>query len=159
MLFRLLLALSFIGLAACSGGGSSADYVRAPDIDFECDSIQSSHCDSNAVGKTVYMGLTTDLNFDCESEVYNLDPLLFVATFDYSGAATVQNGGTYVWGVVTQWVNRSGGKTLQFEDTDYKICAFLDDNDNGRLDGFESLAEQSFNPSASFYPVSSWIQL
>ena len=105
------------------------------------------------------MGLTTDLNFDCESEIYNLSPLLFTGTFDYSGGATVQDGGTYVWGVVTQWVNSAGAKVLSFEDTDYKICAFLDDNSNGTLDGVESLAEQSFNPSVSFFPVSSWVQL
>ena len=159
MLFRLLLFFSLSLLTACSGGSTDGSYVRAPDIDFECDSIQSSHCDSGAAGKTVYMGLSTDVDFDCEAEIYNLNPQLFVATFDYSGAATVRDGGTYVWGVVTQWVNSAGGKVIEIQDTDYKICAFLDDNSNGRLDGVESLAEQSFNPSVSFFPVSSWVQL
>ena len=155
---KIILIISFTALAAC-GSRSDAEYVRATDIDFECSVYQSINCDASAAGKTVYMGLSTDTNFDCEAELYNLDSRLFAASFDYSGATIAQDAGTYIWGVVTQWVNAAGGKTLQFEDTDYKLCAFIDDNSNGRLDLFEVIAEQSFNPSQEFYPVTSWVEL
>ena len=154
MLLRLLIGLGLFSLAAC-GGGQAKQEVLVHDVYFECDEI-NTQCNSGTAGKTVYVGLTTDLNFDCASELLNLSPLLFQAQFDYSGQGTLQYDGSYVYGTVSQWANSSGAKALTFLDVDYKLCAFLDDDESGSLGINELMAEQTFHPYSDIYPITGW---
>ena len=152
---KLGLVILCLWLGACSKSSRTGEYVRAPDIDFECSFIQSPLCDYQAAGKVVFMGLTQDLNFQCENQLVELAADQVPLRFDYHGYAVVEDRGTHIFGVVTQWANAFGAKILNFLEGDYRVCAFLDDNGNGQLDYNEVVLEDFINPEEAFFPLSS----
>lgn len=149
----ILLLIAAIAFTGC--GSQEGDFTVAPDIYFECNEINAL-CNASTAGKVVYMGLTRNLEIDCANELLDLEPSLFQSKFEYWGSTTAEFDGSYIFGAVTQWANSSGGKVHNFYDTDYKICAFIDEDDNDRLGINEMLAEQLFNVMISFEPVTSW---
>lgn len=154
----LLLSLIFfqaLGTLGCRSGGESSN-SPSPYVDFECNAADSPSCTEAADSSIVYIGLTAEANFDCETELLNLSPQLFIPSFTYSGFTYARFNGSFLAGVVTEWLNSSGGQAQTMPNTDYKACAFLDLNNNGTLDYYEPIATDTINPSEDFYPLSQW---
>lgn len=145
-------------IAGCKSGGSPVS-SPSPYVDFECNAAQSPYCTQAASNALVYMGLSSESGFDCESELLNLPPRLFIPTFTYSGYTYAAFNGSFLHGVVTEWVNSSSGPAMTMPDGNYTLCAFLDLNNNGQLDSYEPLATETINPAKDFYPVSQWFHL
>lgn len=150
-----LFILMSISLSGCS---DSAIPVSSPSpfVDFECNAAQSNYCTSLGHNKKVYMGMTQDLSFDCEQELLLMDSELFVPSFDYSGSTLANFNGSFLDGIVTDWINSSSGRALTMPQADHMVCAFLDYNDNGQLDFNEPLATAVINPGEDFFALSQW---
>ncbi|MCB0384315.1 MAG: hypothetical protein KDD43_02905, partial [Bdellovibrionales bacterium] len=115
-----------------TGGGDSPIYAFIPDVEVECAVDAVPTCNSS--GKTIYVGLTSDTDVDCENYLLVLNSTNFAFSFDGSGVISSTFDGLALRGTVSSWTGSQGQIIGDLEKRTYRICAFVDSNNDGNLD-------------------------
>ncbi len=159
-------ALSFAGLLAivlmlpACGGSDVPKAELAPDLDFECGLAESASCRSENSGKTVFIGLHTDPSLHCGNyfAIYgggeSFDQIGY--SFDYSSITKTIAIGEVLTGLATHWVNAYLMPVFSMEASTFRVCAFIDLNDNFTLDLLEPILETTITVGSDFLPLSNW---
>lgn len=150
-----LLLLPFI-LTSClqTGGGDSPLYAVIQDLEVECAVDAVPTCNSS--GKTIYVGLTSDTDVNCESYMQVLNSNNFAFSFDASGTTSSNYDGIAVRGTVSSWVGEVGQSIGELEKRSYKVCAFMDVNANGQLDVNEPAGSGTLSPGGTSVDLTDW---
>ena len=147
-------------LPACGSSDNQGDYSVAPHVDFECGFNQALSCTTQNADKNVFIGLHSDANLECgdylalNSVTNSFDYLAY--SFDYSSVTKTKAHAGILTGVATQWVNSSLAPVYDMEAETYRVCAFIDLNENNALDVFEPVQESIITIGQGFLPLSNW---
>lgn len=154
------LTTALLSVTACSKSNNEDAYTEAPYLDFECSFADALGCLGENSGKTVFIGLDADLDSNC---VEKLSPLIpehsfdeLGNDFDYSSKAQASLNGGVLTGLATHWVNSHLMPVYSMEQMTFKVCAFIDLNNNEALDPNEPIHESLLNPATAFLPLSNW---
>ena len=144
-------------LLSCGYEDEAGDRVAVPTIDLACAYDEVLACNSSQSGKRLYVGLTSDLNFNCSEE---LELLLFQNHFknyfEFTGQAQVQFNGIFLNAEVSRWYDHREFQVFHIPNQPYKACAYIDLNGNGLLDLSEPIGSGIIDPSAAFDSVLNW---
>lgn len=152
----LFILLSTIPLA-CTQGPPSDDAFNLPPLYISCNPGKTFGCQTTNIGKTFYVGLTTDTSVDCEMELFNVVLGQFHLYFDFNGKSTTTFSGE-MEGAILQWYDMQKRKSYYMQNKNYKACAFIDLNDNGIIDPLEPFGSLIFTPADNFPTIIDWTQ-
>jgi hypothetical protein len=128
-----------------------------PSVDYECNAFQAVACDLASENKPAFAGLIREVNVGCRELLSFLAADQLTQQFDYSSWTQNQNTtGPLSQGTFTHWVNHAHYTVINIPREKYKICSFIDVNENGRADEYEPLGEMTFTPGESFLPLTNW---
>lgn len=143
--------------SSCFSSGDSSDSTSIPDIHIECESAQANDCMGAASGKTAYVGLISDLSIICSIYLNGRTASDFPVYFDVSGHTTTYTSSTYTVGMVDEWTDSQGVAAVTVRKDTYRVCAFIDTNNNGRIDDGEPYGEGEITlPNDSVDSVTFW---
>lgn len=155
---QLIFSLISIVFISCGYEDTAGDRVPVPKVDLACAFDEVLTCNQSNEGKMLYVGLTSDLEFNCEEE---LDLVLFQNNFknyfEFTGQTQVEFNGIFLTGLVTRWFSSREFQVFHLPNKIYKTCAFIDLNDNGLLDLTEPVGSGLIDPSLDFESVLNWI--
>lgn len=139
------------------GDSSSGEYSDAPLIDFECSFVDAIGCDPSQVHKPVYVGLAEDLDLIC-AQKFSLSTTgdQIAQSFDYSSRTYTSEQGGVIVGATIHWANSSLMPVILLPSQTFKVCAFIDINENERIDANEPIHESTITIGEPFLPLSDW---
>ena len=153
----ILISIFFIlinsGCLQTSGQETHND-VSIGNLTINCSPTAATECDQS--GKTFYIGLTDQTDVNCENFLFGINNGEFTYAFLYSGTTVGVFTGTSVQGSIQQWVNTFNQPVTSIESKNYKVCGFMDVNNNGILNSGEPLGEGYFDPSETQHYITDW---
>ena len=151
---RLFFILFFLFLTSCNiFDGTSL----VPDMNIEC---SSSFCSESLEDKNVYFGITSDLDFDCEDDLVDFNDYdEFKDFFDvYQTEKGVWNSGEKALLLkeeIDSWEGDLDSNVFGFLKP-AKVCAFVDVNNNEKLDTDEPFSSDSVDLGFSSQVLNKW---
>lgn len=143
-------------LSACSNEQAS-DYIDAPNLDFECSFLDAQGCHTSNINKPIFIGLEDNLNANCRTKIALLKDTQFISNFIYSAWTLTITNGSILTGVFTHWVNYAQTPIINMPKQSYKVCSFIDLNENGQVDILEPMSESLLTLGENdFLPISNW---
>jgi hypothetical protein len=149
--------LTSITLIAC-GPKTDAHYSNAPSFSLECSQLAAAGCNQSNINKTMFIGIDVNTTTDCRAKLSqyttNADR---VAAFDYSSTTLTQNiGPSTLVGVTSIWVNSYAMPVAQLPAQSYKVCAFIDLDNNETLDLNEPIQDSIVDLTQSNFVLTNW---
>lgn len=152
-----ILSVSFSALLGCGGTKGDGDFVDAPSLDFECAFIDAAGCDSSNSGATTYIALSEDTETDCATQLTGVSGASLHTEFAYSSEVVAASPTTGILsGVTAQWVNSFEMPVVLLPKDTFKVCAFIDLNNNEQIDSLEPIQDSLLTMGADFLPLSNW---
>ncbi|MCB9026299.1 MAG: hypothetical protein H6625_08285 [Bdellovibrionaceae bacterium] len=142
-------------ILACGQESNSDSQILIPPIAISCSQASSVDCVSTKAGKKFYVGLLANTQLVCEEELLKAQSSNFYMFFDYSGSGTAVFNGE-LEAEVLDWNDTENQEAFYLNKTNYKACAFLDVNDNGKLDPTEVIGELTFSYSNNQPTIIDW---
>lgn len=147
--------LSFL-LVACSDA-RSIRYTDAPYLDFECNFADAAGCNPININKPIFIGLDDRIDTNCHTKLSQLKDDQLSANFMYSSWALTSTNGSIITGVFMHWVNYALTPVNTMNQQTYKVCGFIDLNENGQIDIQEPIGESLLALGENdFLPISNW---
>ena len=150
----------FISLTSCLGGSvGSSQPVPIPTAEVDCAPKSSDFCNALESDSTIYVGLTSHLNYDCRTVLQEGDTVTLASIFDAYVIGTVTHvGDGLLQAHLTDWRDRSGLTITSLPNFQYIACAFIDtSNRNNRFDvSFEPYAQIDISSLSEGIHISSW---
>lgn len=153
---HILKAIAVMSLLVGCSSNKPDNVATAPQLDFECSIAQALGCDASNAGKTVFIGLDENTAIDCGYQLSFYNGVALTQAFNFSGHATAVDQAGILVGVVTHWVNSNQMPVFQIPKQNFKVCAFIDFNNNGQLDSLEPIQESFISVGNAFLPLSNW---
>jgi hypothetical protein len=150
-----LTSLLFL-IMACSSSNPGTDSFNLPPVFISCNSVATLGCQVQNTGKDFYVGLSSNLNTDCELELYSLiSKEQFPLAFDFhSNSKTTFSG--EMEGSILQWYDVQNQPTFYMQNKNYVGCAFIDINSNGKIDPTEPYSQLLLTPDNNFPTFVDW---
>ncbi len=160
---KTLLSLSGLLLTSCLGGDNSggSPFAPIPDTQILCSSTVIG-CQTSQIGSKIYLGyLSQGLEISCDEFLHEISwqpPLRrhFDALASATAEAHFQVPGLY--GLFNSWQGPLGQTVFSLERGTYRVCAFIDSNDNGRWDISEPFAQGTVRVGEELMPeITDWV--
>jgi len=160
--FKLNAALitSLLAGALLISCGSKTDNSQTdvPMLSLECSQLSASGCVQANINKPLFVGLDSTTTTDCRAKLslYTTN-VTRAAAFDYSSSNLTQNiGATTLVAVTSIWVNQYAMPVITIPNSTYKVCAFIDLNENEALDINEPYQDSIIDISQTNLVVTNW---